>query len=349
MYVKIHGVKDYVKGNTQSCIDLVDYLEKENEEKDFEEQERFFNHASKNFDSQYVIQKIDNNKKGLKDKDAKFFMLTINPSERELKHLAKIATDGREVSDVSQLSKGEYERYNNILRDYTREVMDEYAKNFNRGLSGNDLVYFAKIEQERHYKGTDNEVKEGLMESGQKKEGMQTHVHIIVSRKDVSQKVSLSPLANSRGSSKHQLNGKNVKVGFDRDNFVGKCEGLFDRLYNYRRDFENSYAYYKFSNSPLQGFEHASRISAQSINNPEMAAKNIVVMGIDKATNTKIASQLQSVSLLTQNPDSAKEMLVNKLDQLVSQLLPPEVKTAKKIAERTIKPLIDLGSGGLDI
>ncbi|NJO93088.1 MAG: hypothetical protein HC831_32105 [Chloroflexia bacterium] len=204
-----------MKGNTQSCIDLVDYLEKENEEKDFEEQERFFNHASKNFDSQYVIQKIDNNKKGLKDKDAKFFMLTINPSERELKHLAKIATKGREVSDVSQLSKEEYERYNNILREYTREVMDEYAKNFNRGLSGNDLVYFAKIEQERHYKGTDNEVKEGLADSGQKKEGMQTHVHIIVSRKDVSQKVSLSPHANSRGSNKHQLNGKSVMVGFD--------------------------------------------------------------------------------------------------------------------------------------
>ncbi|NJO93089.1 MAG: hypothetical protein HC831_32110 [Chloroflexia bacterium] len=72
-------------------------------------------------------------------------------------------------------------------------------------------------------------------------------------------------------------------------------------------------------------------------------------MGIDKATNTKIASQLNSVSHLTQNPDSAKDMLVNKLDQLVSHLLPPEVKTAKKIAERTIKPLIDLGSGGLDI
>lgn len=348
MYIKIHGNRDYVKGNTQSCSDLVKYLEKENDDLELLEQEQFFNHTSNQINAQYAINSIDNNKKGLKDKDAKFFMVTVNPSERELKHLAKIATK-RDISDVSEMKPSELERYNNMVKGYAREVMEEYAKAFNRGLTEGDLVYYAKLEQQRHFKGTDKEVKEGLVTSGEKKEGLQTHVHIVVSRKDVTQKISLSPLANSRGSNKHVLNGKSVNVGFNRDEFVATCEREFDKKFQFQRAFENSYGYYKFSGNPTMGIESASKIARQAIEKPQLAAKKFIVSTVDKATKTNVASGINQVSNLASNPDSAKDLLVNKLDQLVSQLLPPEVKTAKKIAEKVIKPIIELGSGGLDI
>jgi hypothetical protein len=34
MYIRIHGNRDYVKGNSQSCLDLVQYLNKENDGKE---------------------------------------------------------------------------------------------------------------------------------------------------------------------------------------------------------------------------------------------------------------------------------------------------------------------------
>ena len=349
MYIKIHGNSDYVKGNTQSCKDLVDYLEKENEEKAFPEQEFFFNQSSGSIEAQKVIQVIDNNKKGLKEKDAKFFMVTVNPSEKELKHLAKIAASGKEINDITGLKPGELQKYNQLIKDYAREVMDDYAKAFNRGITGNDLVYFGKLEQQRHFKGNETEVTDGLKKSGELKEGLQTHVHILVSRKDVTQKMSLSPLANSKGSDKHQLNGKSVKVGFDRDRFVNGCEGQFDRMYGYKRDFENSYAYYKFSSNPHKGLQQASRITREAITNPELAAKNLAITRIDQLTGTKVASSIKTASHVIQNPDSLKNVLINKLDQVATSLLPPEVKAAKKAAEVVIKPVVGIIKGGLEM
>ncbi len=386
MYVKINGAKDYVKGNSQSCKDLVDYLEKENEEKDFQGQERFFDQHRKDIDPQYVISKIDNNKKGLKEKDAKFYMLSINPSEKELQHLAKMASR-KEISHISQLNGKELEKFNDLLKDYTRTVMDEYAKNFNRGLTANDLVYFGKVEQQRYWSGIDEKqsreisklkeeghslsqifelekyknLKEGekynlrhFYENGAVKQddlkpGLQTHVHVVVSRKDVSQKHSLSPHANSRGSDQHQLNGKNVTVGFNRNNFKSTCENKFDQMYNYKRDYQNTFGYYKFSSNPMAGVRQASRIAAQSVENSEVAGKNLAVLGIDKLTGSNVASNLNTATNLAQNPDSAKDLLVNQLDKVLSQLLPPEAKAVKKVVEKVFKPIVELGSGGLEI
>lgn len=346
MYVRIHGNRDYFKGNTQSCRDLVNYLGKENEEKGFLNQEQFFNQTNNSVESQYVISSIDNNKKGLKDKEAKFFMVTINPSERELKHLLKISTNGKDIGHVSELNPAELERYNNLIKNYTRQIMDDYARAFNReDLTGKDLVYYGKVEQERHFKGTDKEVKEGRALSGELKPGLQTHVHIVVSRKDVEQKHSLSPLANSRGSSKHKLNGKSIKVGFDRDTFVKGCESQFDKMYQYQRKVENSYEYYKYISNPARGIKMAQ----QAISNPEIAAKNLAVTGINSLSGTKVGGHINTAANLVENPESAKDMLVTKLDQLARKLMPAKIRAVKNVAEKVIKPVVELGTGGLEI
>ena len=88
------------------------------------------------------------------------------------------------------------------------------------------------METERHYKGDDPEVEAGKAKAGERKPGLQLHVHIIVSRMDRSQTVSLSPLSKSRGN-RQVLDGREVVVGFDRSQWSARCASRFNRLYGY--------------------------------------------------------------------------------------------------------------------
>ncbi len=72
------------------------------------------------------------------------------------------------------------------------------------------------------------------------KEGSQSHIHIIVSRKDASNRFSLSPGSKYKASDV-ELNGKTVKRGFDRDGFFGKAEKTFDKTFGYQRNFAETY------------------------------------------------------------------------------------------------------------
>ena len=73
------------------------------------------------------------------------------------------------------------------------------------------------------------------------KAGDNWHVHITVSRRDVTNSINLSPNANGRGSSRHVLNGKAVRVGFDREAYKVECEHAFDRLFAHHRLLTESY------------------------------------------------------------------------------------------------------------
>jgi len=203
--------------NTGSSSNLVDYLDKENQElekmalstPDREKeiairnrQQHFFNAESDSIRGYEVKEKIDSNISKLGKKDAKFFAPTINFSKEELNHLASNATNGRNVKNVMEMNRMEFERYNE--------------------------------EHSRKYKGTDKAVVERKAKSGDMKEGLQSHVHIIVSRKDKTQKMKLSPLSNEK--SKTRTIGRNsYKVGFDRKAWIINNEKTFDELFKYRR------------------------------------------------------------------------------------------------------------------
>lgn len=73
------------------------------------------------------------------------------------------------------------------------------------------------------------------------KAGDNWHVHVTVSRRDITNTFNLSPNANGRGSKMHVLNGKNVRVGFNREAFKIECEHLFDRLFSHQRLLTESY------------------------------------------------------------------------------------------------------------
>jgi len=248
---KVHS--SYGGNNKGSSILLANYLDKENQELDKlasreksninrvgiqERKQDFFNHERSNISKIEVIETIDNNNKKLSKGDSKFFSPTINFSENELKQISKMATGEREIKNVSELNTKEFKEYNRLISEYAQKAMDNYANNFNRqekGLSsGKDLVYFAKIEHSRKYKGTDKEVKNGTVKAGQNKPGLQTHVHVIVSRKDKTQQLKLTPTTNERNNVRKI--GNNVyRVGFDRKAWILKNEKKFDSFFKYKR------------------------------------------------------------------------------------------------------------------
>ena len=234
MYCKVHqpintpGVSD----NKGKCTQLVEYLSKESQDvRPY--YDNFFSQQKDFVTPRTVMHHIDNNHRTLKRNDDKFYMLSINPSGDEQRHLIERVT-GRKVGEFSELTPGEQESVLAQMKNFTRECMDEYARNFYRDKikGGNDLVWYGRVETERHYKGDAEEVKNGTAKCGDKKPGLQLHIHIIVSRMDKSQTVSLSPLTKSRGN-RQLLDGKEVVVGFDRSEWAERCATRFADDYNY--------------------------------------------------------------------------------------------------------------------
>src|SRR5690606_30176842 len=120
--------------------------------------------------------------------------------------------------------------------------MDEYAKNFKRqGIdSSKDLVWFAKLENHRYYNHKDKEVLNGAKKRGDIKDGEQMHIQVIVSRKDATNKIKLSPMNKSRG--KNEQHSK--KLGqFNRVAFKQSGETLFDDIFEFNRNLKETMAY----------------------------------------------------------------------------------------------------------
>lgn len=256
---------------SQSVADYVDYLEKENKGMEQQDMEHFFSQYGDEISTKEVIKEIDGNTAKLKKREPKFYSITISPSKYELKRLQNSSDD---------------------LKAYTREAMKDYVASFNREINGrpitiDDIKYYAKIEHQRKFKGTDFQVKENQpyatkilqlkqdirrienneqegnilklkhkidqlekeapyqqngkrIVQGMKKDGNQSHVHIIVSRKDASNSVSLSPGSKYKAS-EVVMNGKSVKRGFDRDSFFANAEKTFDKQFGYKRNYAETY------------------------------------------------------------------------------------------------------------
>jgi hypothetical protein len=215
------------ESNKGSSGTLVQYLEKENRKELIDSPEVWFSSNKKTTEAYEVRRALDNNVSKLGKNDAKFYLINISPSQKEIKHLLE--------------NFGEHEAKAE-LKKYAEKVMDEYAKNFKRsGIEGNeDLLWFGKLENFRYYSHTDKEVKNGDRKRGEKKAGEQMHIQVIVSRKDITNKIKLSPLNNSRG--------KNVshsqKLGqFNRVAFKQCGEEIFDNTFDFKRAFKETASY----------------------------------------------------------------------------------------------------------
>lgn len=329
MYITITAQK--VEGNyAQSAADFVDYLEKENEGKPLPELEHFFDQYGDEISAKDVITQIDGNTAKLKKKEPKFYSITLNPSQREL----------RAIGDSPE-----------ALKRYTREAMKEYARAFHREIDGrpvtvDDIKYYAKVERQRTFKGTDRQIRENQpyateilelrqqvrsIESGERsgdlkklqqeirrlereaphqldgqrivrgmaKPGPQSHIHIIVSRKDASNRYSLSPGSKYKASTV-EMQGKTVKRGFDRDTFVKNSEKTFDALFHYRRNYVETYTARKtFLKDPRLYF---ATITQLPTNEKALAFKLLQQSGADttllRIPTNKVQLTLKAINAL---------------------------------------------------
>ena len=195
--------------NAGSSRQLVSYMEHE----DLERMEKgiytdgFFSLTDDNIYKSKVIKDIDSNIGQLLKIDAKFFAIHVSPSESELRAMGNTEQEKAEA-----------------MKRYIREVFIlEYAKNFNKGLSEADIKFYGKIHFDRNR--SENE--------------LNMHCHLIVSRKDQTNKKKLSPLTNH----KNTKNGV-IKGGFDRVNLFRQAEQGFDKLFGYDRQLSESFDYH---------------------------------------------------------------------------------------------------------
>lgn len=168
--------------------------------------EGFFNLTDNNVYKSQVVKDIDGNIGQLLKTDAKFYAIHVSPSEKELQTMGN--TEQEQVE---------------AMKRYIREVfIPEYAKNFNKGLSAEDIKFYGKIHFNRDR--SDNR--------------LNMHCHLIVSRKDQSNKVKISPLTNHRNTKKGVITG-----GFDRTTLFESVEKGFDKLFDYNRQLSETFEY----------------------------------------------------------------------------------------------------------
>jgi Family of unknown function (DUF5712) len=316
MYITITPQK--MGGNfSKSSADFVGYLEKENQGLEQQDMEHFFNQYGDEISAEEVIREIDGNTAKLEKHEPRFYSITVSPSKYELQKLQNSSED---------------------LKRYTRELMKDYVASFNREIKGrpvniDDIKYYAKIEHQRTFKGTDFQVKENQpyatkilrlkteirnvqegraegnikkmkkeiakLESqaphqqngkrivqGMRKDGNQSHIHIIVSRKDASNRFSLSPGSKYKASDV-KLNGETVKRGFDRDKFFERAEKTFDNTFDYKRNFAETYKARKdFVKNPNLYFAALTKLPA---NEKALAFKMIAKTGLPIVPNIPIS------------------------------------------------------------
>lgn len=203
--------------NANSSRQLANYLEHE----DLERMEKgiytegFFNLTDDNIYKSKVIKDIDSNIGQLLKTDAKFYTIHVSPSESELKAMGNTEQEKAEA-----------------MKQYIREVfIPEYANNFNKELSASDIKFYGKIHFDRSR--SDNE--------------LNMHCHLIVSRKDQTNKKKLSPLTNHRDTK----NGI-IKSNFDRVNLFRLAELGFDNLFGYNRLQAESFDYHNIKNTSAE-------------------------------------------------------------------------------------------------
>jgi len=254
---------------TSSVGAYVDYLEKEDLGKHPDLKEKFFDQLNDKVSPEKVISEIDGNTAKLRKRDPKFYSMIVSPSQRELKaisndpnHLRKYVRELMKdyansfyrnqkvnVDSIKYYAKIEHQR---TFRGFEKQVMvnapyrKEIAKLKNdirkveRGeVNGNLRKLEKKIK--KLYDQAPHKQNGKMIVAGMQKEGFQTHVHIIISRKDVTNTYTLSPLAKHKAS-EVMLNGKPTKRGFDRDKFYEASEKTFDRVAGYDRNYVETYS-----------------------------------------------------------------------------------------------------------
>ena len=273
--------------NTGSSRQLANYMEHE----DLERMEKgiytegFFNLTDDNIYKSKVIKDIDTNIGQLLKTDAKFYAIHISPSEKELRAMGNTEQEQAEA-----------------MKCYIREVfIPEYAKNFNKGLSAEDIKFYGKIHFSRDRSDTE----------------LNMHCHLIVSRKDQTNKKKLSPLTNH----KNTKNGI-IKGGFDRVNLFQQIEQGFDKLFSYNRQKIEAFDYQNtMKNNPI--YEQL-KLQEQKLEPNERKTEIKQNSNLEDNTNTNISTKLETKIPITLQNSPISSSLISFTPTKVSSFSNPE-------------------------
>jgi clindamycin resistance transfer factor btgB len=247
--------------------------------------EGFFNLTDDNIYKSKVIKDIDTNIGQLLKTDAKFYAIHISPSEKELRAMGNTEQEQAEA-----------------MKCYIREVfIPEYAKNFNKELSEADIKFYGKIHFDRSR--SDNE--------------LNMHCHLIVSRKDQTNKKKLSPLTNH----KNTKNGI-IKGGFDRVNLFQQIEQGFDKLFSYNRQKIEAFDYQNtMKNNPI--YEQL-KLQEQKLEPNERKTEIKQNSNLEDNTNTNISTKLETKIPITLQNSPISSSLISFTPTKVSSFSNPE-------------------------
>lgn len=295
--------------NSGSSRQLANYMEHE----DLERMEKgiyidgFFNLINDNINKSHVIKDIDSNIGQLLKTDAKFYAIHVSPSENELRAMGNTEQEQAKA-----------------MKRYIREVfIPEYAKNFKKELSASDIKFYGKIHFDRSRSDND----------------LNMHCHLIVSRKDQTNKKKLSPLTNHK-STKAGI----VKGGFDRVNLFQQAEQEFDKLFNYDRQQSEAFDYHNamkndsiFEQLKLQQQEIQSSERKIGINQKKLFSINLE----NKRTNSQ--TSYIDTHIVTQQKDNAYS--ISSFNQDTNQIFgsfissaAQDIRSSSNHEDQTLKP-----------
>ncbi|MBN8702766.1 MAG: hypothetical protein J0M08_06860 [Bacteroidetes bacterium] len=184
-----------------------------NEEK-IDKDDLYFDFDRVNISSSEAIARINENRKGCKQEDHKFFSISVNPSNEELEFIGN-----------------DKEKF----REFVRHTMVNYSLSFkNDKVQKEDLVWVGIIHEKRFYSEKEVGVytsKNGTPPSfkvGDPKPGNTMHAHIIVSSRDKLMKKNI-----------HALTARNnISRQFELKEFQRKNQQSFQYIFNYRSNVD---------------------------------------------------------------------------------------------------------------
>ena len=254
--------------NAGSCRQLANYLEHEDLERMGKGiyTEGFFNLTENDIYNSKVIKDIDSNIGQLLKTDAKFYAIHVSPSEKELRAMGNTEQEQAKA-----------------MKRYICEVfIPEYAKNFNKDLSALDIKFYGKIHFDRSC--SDNE--------------LNMHCHLIVSRKDQSNKKKLSPLTNH----KNTTNGV-IKGGFERVNLFQQIEQGFDKLFNYNRQPTELFNY----RNTMKNGSISKQLKQQELQSNERQTENNQASILEKSFSFNLVNKEIDFQSFSTNSNIDKE------------------------------------------
>lgn len=135
------------------------------------------------------------------------------------------------------------------------------------------------------------------------------HCHLIVSRKDQSNKVKISPLTNHRNTKKGVITG-----GFDRTTLFENVEKGFDRLFGYNRQLSETFDY---CNTMKNGtITDKLRMQERELKKPEMAFVGENKKIVDVQTNENMKTQTNT-NIKTVSDTSIQQQVSTSVNQSI--------------------------------